>query len=59
MEITWEGIHAGSTMHSYVLDGLPSYALVDKSGNLVWKSSDSVEPTELQIEQLLNGAAPK
>jgi peroxiredoxin len=55
-EITWEGMHVGSTSNEYVLDGLPSYALVDKSGNLVWKSTDSVEPTEAQIEELLERA---
>jgi thiol-disulfide isomerase/thioredoxin len=58
-EIVWEGTHAGATMHPYVLDDLPSYALVDRSGNLVWKSSSGVEPTETQIEQLLGGASPK
>lgn len=58
-EMAWEGTLVGSTSHSYVLDALPSYALADKSGNLVWKSSDSIEPTETQIEQLLNSAVSK
>lgn len=58
-EISWEGMHVGATSHSYVLDALPSYALVDKSGDLVWKSSDSIEPTVTQIEQLLDGVVSK
>lgn len=43
----------GRTARSYVLDASPSYVLLDKSGNLVWKSAGSNEPTESQIRKLL------
>lgn len=41
----------GGTAWSYVLDDAPSYVLIDRSGNLVWKSEN--EPTESQIRELL------
>lgn len=46
-------VDTGATMESYVLDGLPSYALVDKDGNLVWKVSEDHPVFESRIEELL------
>ena len=43
----------GATAWSYVLQGAPSYVLIDKSGNLVWKSALGSAPTESQITALL------
>jgi thiol-disulfide isomerase/thioredoxin len=45
----------GATADTYVLDDLPSYALVDKLGNLVWKSTGGAAPTDSQIKELLGG----
>jgi thiol-disulfide isomerase/thioredoxin len=45
--------HCGLTSWSYVCDAAPTYALVDKSGNLAWKSTESTAPTASQIENLL------
>jgi thiol-disulfide isomerase/thioredoxin len=49
----------GYTTWNYVLDAYPSYALIDKSGNLVWKSKASKEPTESQIKELLESQPAK
>jgi thiol-disulfide isomerase/thioredoxin len=49
----------GSTAWSYVLESSPSYVLIDKSGNLVWKSPIGSEPTESQIEELLESQRGK
>jgi thiol-disulfide isomerase/thioredoxin len=43
----------GATARSYVLHATPWYVLIDKSGNLVWKSALGEAPTESQIEELL------
>jgi peroxiredoxin len=50
----------GSTSRSYVLvDGSPTYALIDRAGNLVWKSTGGVSPTESQITDLLKAEPSK
>jgi thiol-disulfide isomerase/thioredoxin len=46
-------VDTGATMESYVLDSLPSCALVDKDGNLVWKVSEDHPVFESRIEELL------
>lgn len=51
--------HLGYTAWSYVLDATPSYALVDKSGRLAWKSTLSILPTESQIQDLLESTSAK
>lgn len=49
----------GYTSYSYVNDADPSYALIDKSGNLVWKSTLGVLPIESQIKNLLEDVSTK
>jgi peroxiredoxin len=51
--------HIGYTAWSYSLDANPSYVLVDKSGNLAWKSTLGKLPTESQIKQLLEDSPTK
>ena len=46
-------LKTGTTSWTYVLDDNPSYVLIDKSGNLAWKSNNGIPPTESQISGLL------
>ncbi len=46
-------LKTGYTTENYVLDASPSYALIDRAGNLVWKSTLSSFPEESQIKSLL------
>ena len=43
----------GCTERAYVLDATPSYALIDKSWNLFWKTTLLKETAESQIMELL------
>jgi len=51
--------HRGYTEWRYVLDCAPSYALVDKSGRLAWKSTLGILPAESQIQDMLESASAK
>ncbi|MBE0545197.1 MAG: TlpA family protein disulfide reductase [Verrucomicrobia bacterium] len=46
-------VDTGATMESYVLSGLPSYALIDREGKLVGKVFESLAEIESRIEGLL------
>jgi peroxiredoxin len=47
----------GATVWNYVPEaGIPCYALIDRAGNLSWKSAGAEMPTAAQIEALLKQA---
>ena len=58
-ELQIADLRTGYTSRSYVLDANPSYALIDRAGNLVWRSAGGFLPTEAQIKSLLDRVPPK